>query len=349
MRTRFLAIACLVVSLALFAACEPLAAEQAPTEEPQAGEQEGLITPTEPIGEGATETPGGATPSEGQDMATAQELWQTMQAESYTEDWATTPKGTLYEGQEPHGALISTYLNPEAEQAMEARTEMPAGAIIAKDNFLADESHAGTTVMYKIEGYNPEHNDWFWASYNPEGETQAAGRVDNCISCHGAVQSNDYIFTFPVQFLDVSQQEATEEDQQMAEELWQTLQDTEYADNWATTPKGTFYRGQEPHGALISTYLNPEAEQAMEAQPGTMPDGAIIVKENYTEDRDLVGTTVMQKVEGYDPEHNDWFWAQYDPDGQVGAAGQVADCISCHGAVQSNDYVFSVVVAPIEP
>ena len=39
-----------------------------------------------------------------------------------------------------------------------------------------------------------------------------------------------------------------------------------------------------------------------------MPDGAIIVKENYTAKGELQANTVMYKKSGYNPEHNDWFW-----------------------------------------
>jgi len=25
------------------------------------------------------------------------------------------------------------------------------------------------TVMYKVEGYNPDAGDWFWVKYSPQG------------------------------------------------------------------------------------------------------------------------------------------------------------------------------------
>lgn len=142
----------------------------------------------------------------------------------------------------------------------------------------------------------------------------------------------------------------SEEDMAIAEDLWQQMQEANYQETWATVPgKGTFYQGQPPHGALLSTYFNPEAAEAMEAQPGEMPADAIIVKENYDADRNLVSLTVMYKEPGYDPEHMDWYWASYGPDGEVQMAGQAPGCIACHGAVRSNDYIFTVPIAPIEP
>lgn len=140
------------------------------------------------------------------------------------------------------------------------------------------------------------------------------------------------------------------EDMAMAEDLWQQMQEANYQEEWATVPgKGAFYQGQPPHGALLSTYFNPEAADAMEAQPGEMPADAIIVKENYDADRNLLSLTVMYKEPGYDPEHMDWYWASYGPNGEVQMAGQAPGCIACHGAVRSNDYIFTVPIAPIEP
>jgi cytochrome c551/c552 len=57
----------------------------------------------------------------------------------------------------------------------------------------------------------------------------------------------------------------------------------------------------------------------------------------------------MRKEQGFAPQEGDWFWAKYKPDGTVEAAGQPAGCLSCHGAVRSNDYVFTFPVAPIPP
>lgn len=140
------------------------------------------------------------------------------------------------------------------------------------------------------------------------------------------------------------------DDQSMAKDLWQQLESAKYRDNWATVPgKGTFYAGQPPHGALLSTYLNKEAEKGMRDQTGLMPKDAILVKANYMPDKTLAAVTVMYKEPGYDPSHRDWFWAKYGPDGEIQAAGKPAGCISCHGAVRTNDYIFTFPIAPIKP
>ncbi|MEZ4728468.1 MAG: c-type cytochrome [Caldilineaceae bacterium] len=139
------------------------------------------------------------------------------------------------------------------------------------------------------------------------------------------------------------------DDTAYAEDLWQRLQEANYDENWSTVPgKGELYPGQPPHGALLSTYLNAPALDALEAQPGEMPNSAIIIKENYLPDETLVSVTVMEKRAGYAPDYGDWYWARYGPDGAVQGSGQIASCLGCHGAVRSNDYIFTFVVAPID-
>jgi hypothetical protein len=143
---------------------------------------------------------------------------------------------------------------------------------------------------------------------------------------------------------------AAADDESMAAQLWHKLESAKYAEKWSTVPgKGTFYAGQPPHGALLSTYLNEEAKKGMEAKSGRMPDDAIVVKENYMPDKTLAAVTVMYKERGYDRGHGDWFWAKYGPSGEVQAAGKVGGCISCHGSVRSNDYIFTFPIAPIRP
>ena len=52
--------------------------------------------------------------------------------------------------------------------------------------------------MRKVEGFNPEAGDWFWAEYAPNGEVRTEGKAEACIGCHGRQAENDYIFTAPL-------------------------------------------------------------------------------------------------------------------------------------------------------
>ena len=48
-----------------------------------------------------------------------------------------------------------------------------------------------------------------------------------------------------------------------------------------------------------------------------MPNGAIIVKENYTADGASELIAIMDKVRGYNPDNNDWLWAKVSASGEV--------------------------------
>lgn len=130
--------------------------------------------------------------------------------------------------------------------------------------------------------------------------------------------------------------------------VWAHLTDADYANSWTLWPeKGELYTGQQPHGALLTTYLNDVAANALSSHAGSMPDGAVIVKENYMPDSSLAAVTVMVKVSGYNPDQGDWFYSKHLPDGTLdqangmSLAGRVPGCIGCHGAQASNDYIFT--------
>ncbi|HBR20991.1 MAG TPA: hypothetical protein DD713_00235 [Nitrospiraceae bacterium] len=110
--------------------------------------------------------------------------------------WELWPKkGKLYKGTEPHGALLTTFINSTAHFSIKKKKGMEDGSIIVKENYSADKKFAALSVMYKIKGYNPDGGDWFWAQYDPDGKAIAAGKVKKCIDCHSTKKDNDYIFT----------------------------------------------------------------------------------------------------------------------------------------------------------
>lgn len=108
--------------------------------------------------------------------------------------------------------------------------------------------------------------------------------------------------------------------------------------HWQLWPgKKPFFKGEQPHGALLTVYVDSLAYDALTRRAGRMPPRTIIVKENYGPDRQLKAHTIMYKVPGYSPEHHDWFWGQYAPDGTVLAAGRVGLCYQCHDAAANYD------------
>jgi hypothetical protein len=127
--------------------------------------------------------------------------------------------------------------------------------------------------------------------------------------------------------------------------LWDYLTKVKYQKSFTLWPgKGMLYKGTEPHGALLTTYVNKTALDAIKGKKGAMPAGAIVVKENYMPDKMLAAITVMYKVTGYNPEGGDWFWAKYTPDGKIEAEGKsdmAGMCIGCHGKAKGNDFLFT--------
>jgi hypothetical protein len=121
------------------------------------------------------------------------------------------------------------------------------------------------------------------------------------------------------------------------------------------------YFGNPPHGGVLEYF-----EQEMTIDGVT---GAMLVKKNYRgetgEDEALAAvlndrlgqidsvTVMFQREDGYDPEHKNWFWAKYLPDGTLDKnpkgmelAGRVAKgadvgCIACHVAAPGDDLVFT--------
>jgi hypothetical protein len=124
--------------------------------------------------------------------------------------------------------------------------------------------------------------------------------------------------------------------------VWEFLETVDYRANWTLWPgKGELYAGQEPHGVLLTTYLNPAALEAVTGKTGSMPAGAIIVKENYMPDSTLAAITIMYKVAGYDPDNSDWFWVKRLADGTLEVEGRGSGCIACHQAQSANDFIFT--------
>ena len=136
--------------------------------------------------------------------------------------------------------------------------------------------------------------------------------------------------------------EISKEDLKEGTELYTAITEKNDYKKWLLWPgKGELYPGTEPHGALITVYVTADVRRIIEKNRGMMLPESIIVKENYNSDKELVAITVMQKIKGYNPEHNDWFWAKYSPDGTVEAAGKVDTCINCHKQRASVDYLYS--------
>ncbi len=142
-------------------------------------------------------------------------------------------------------------------------------------------------------------------------------------------------------------------DVEKAGKLWSKIQKEDYRNTWKMWPgKEAFYKGSHPHGALLTTYVNESAHDAIVNKKGSLPDGAIVIKENYMPDKKLGAITVIEKKDGYNPDAGDYFWVKFGVDGSVltkkmddgsemPLAGKVPGCIGCHTVVKANDFLYT--------
>jgi len=108
--------------------------------------------------------------------------------------------------------------------------------------------------------------------------------------------------------------------------------------------------GSRPHGSIQEVIAtNAEIDGHI---------GRLIVKHNYGADEEITPksvytaiqsenyaalTIMFQREEGYDPDNNDWFWAEYNPDGSIlvfeGAhlSGRAPLCLGCHTPLGGED------------
>jgi hypothetical protein len=122
--------------------------------------------------------------------------------------------------------------------------------------------------------------------------------------------------------------------------LWSLVTNTSDFEAWPFWPGYEGLQpGQSPHGAFHEVYISPGLAVALPLGDRTAPAGSVIVKENYTGEKQVAGFSVMAKVPGYAPETGDWFWAMYRPDGTPAASGKLKGCIDCHAGMKDNDYV----------
>ena len=110
--------------------------------------------------------------------------------------WALWPgKGKKFKGTEPHGSLLTNYVNDIALKSIKKKKGMANNSIIVKENYAPNKKLVAVTAMYKVKGYDPDGGDWFWVKYDAKFEVLAEGKVKGCMACHSTVKDNDFIFT----------------------------------------------------------------------------------------------------------------------------------------------------------
>ncbi len=264
--------------------------------------------------------------------------------------------GLLVSG-EPHGNTIRIFVNDVAREAVLADDfdgTLPYGSIVVKENYMGALSNPGEvaalTVMYKVEGFNPQAGDWFWLKAAGDGSAvMAEGAVEGCINCHSQEGNADYLLRYAF-----GQEPATFYGEPLPQPNSAAVLD--YIFNvspfteWGSWPANEvddfsgYLVGNEPHGATVRIWVNERALAALQRPnfDGTLPYGSMIVKANYMgtpeEPGQIAALTIMYKVEGFNPQAGDWYWIKAGNDGaEVAAEGAVEGCINCHA--EGTDYV----------
>lgn len=142
------------------------------------------------------------------DVSFAEKAWTAMQG--YT-DWPM--RSGVYPGSSPHGKFLRLYYNM-------IEVEGKHYHVIIKDNYGGEDATqkkisrspdkylaAVTIMLHREKGYDPEHMNWFYVKYAPDGGIMEnpkgialAGRVakgtnQGCIACHANAAGGDYLFT----------------------------------------------------------------------------------------------------------------------------------------------------------
>ncbi|WP_406655757.1 plastocyanin/azurin family copper-binding protein [Methanolobus sp. ZRKC2] len=159
-------------------------------------QEDNASAPAEPTD---ADTPSGDTSSVQSELPepNGTDVYTYITEENNYRNWDLWPlKEEKYASTSIHGPLLTTYVSENTASAIQDRTgTLPFGSIAVRESYDSDGELEEIGVRYKVEGYNPEHNDWFWAAYTPEGEIIAEGRVEACQDCHSVEADNDYIYT----------------------------------------------------------------------------------------------------------------------------------------------------------
>lgn len=140
----------------------------------------------------------------------------------------------------------------------------------------------------------------------------------------------------------------TADDLTQAAAIWDEINGEDFSNTWALMP-GTKRNmtSDAPHGGNANVYINSIAA----GEPTNLAPGSIIVKASMPAAGAPVSSySLIKKIPGFDPDHQNWFWAEYNSTGGVvsdedgvplaGAIGpnKTSDCLKCHSF--DEDFVF---------
>ena len=149
-------------------------------------------------------------------------------------------------------------------------------------------------------------------------------------------------YTFLMMFFYACSSDELSDDQQKANEIWDEMSGYQ---SWSQISDFSGVQSSNSvHGSYVQVWINEIAESFLSdsTSSGQLPNGSLIVKEGYSDSNgsDISKITIMKKIEGYDTSNNNWYWANYNPGGDLGGKnGKEAFCYNCHASGQ--DYLLS--------
>jgi hypothetical protein len=103
-------------------------------------------------------------------------------------------------------------------------------------------------------------------------------------------------------------------------------------------------------GIMVNVWVDPAHADVYKAlDPANpvdteFPEGMIVIKEHLDDMMAVAGGTIMFKgPAGYDSDNGDWWYGMGDLEGTLVASGPgLADCLACHVALASTDYLHGI-------
>ena len=100
----------------------------------------------------------------------------------------------------------------------------------------------------------------------------------------------------------------------LAAELWGQIHTEQYKEHWKIMPGQKAFT-EAGDGKLTTTYVNNIALNAIQ-KGEVLPEGSILVTENYDLEKTLESIKVQSRIPGFDESKDDWFNVTYNPAGR---------------------------------
>jgi hypothetical protein len=116
------------------------------------------------------------------------------------------------------------------------------------------------------------------------------------------------------------------QDEAGADALWEEVQAADYT-GWDRAPGyDTRRTSSAPHGDMVDIYVNDVLAEALASgeKLTAWPEGSLIVKDGFKGDSLHLVALMEMRADG-------WFFAEYEPDGEVLFSGSPRTCTKCHG------------------